>query len=194
MPLRDEVIYQWVEFNNIWNERVPEVFFCLIYPIYIIPVFSSCFQCLYSYICLVFLTSLKLKLSLNKIPLYRTWNHCITSSLLPCHKTYITILSIQLHIQQIVLSFKYVQGAINKAYLVSHFRENTDMISSYAIHYMTTVVTSVVEVPQMLWDHVTFSSDLNQGRRNGRKSFQGSLLMVIAKINAWKALSLESPT
>lgn len=36
------------------------------------------------------------------------------------------MLFIQSHIQQIVLSFKYVQGAVNKASLVSHFRENTD--------------------------------------------------------------------
>lgn len=60
------------------------------------------------------------------------------------------MLFIQSHIQQIVLSFKYVQGAVNKASLVSQFRENTGMTPSYAIHYMTTVVTSVIEVPQML--------------------------------------------
>lgn len=56
----------------------------------------------------------------------------------------------QSHIQQIVLSYRYAQGAINKASLVSHFRASTDISSSYAIHYMTTVVRSIIEVPQML--------------------------------------------
>lgn len=143
-------------FINGWSLTIPEMseshgFFSIWFTLSTTsqyPHLYACFQCLCSYICLVFLTSLKLKWSLNKTSLYITWNHCITSSLLPYHKTYITMLFTQSHIQQIVLSFRYAQGAVNKASLVSHFRENTDMSSSYAIHYMTTVVTSIIEVPR----------------------------------------------
>lgn len=171
----------------------PRGFFYLIYPLYNIPTSPS--LCLFPMSLLIHLFGIfnyfKIK-SISKQNIFmHNLEHCITSFLLPYHKTYITRLFTQSHIQQIVLIFKYAQGAS----LVSHFRENTDMSSSYAIHYMTTIVTSTIEVPQMLWDHITFSSDLNLGKRKWEKNLSDkSSLRVIVKMNAWKALSLESHT